>query len=260
VSVAWDRPSWRVNRSGIYITNPACLTARDNWIERYESVLEPHLRDPRVAQVYTFVPGKPSDPFATHKSSRHGPFPFPRGKPWPRCGFCDQPLGFLGVMDFRGFTDVPVPNGSLVVHVCTHCGACADRQAWAATWILEGEPIEILGDAAAQVLVGTSWDATEYPTPAMRAEKLVTSGPFLGETAIYEYFCCFANKRGGHVFWIQHEGRLDDEHSFVSDAGEPMTYIGQFLDSPDIELGDSAVAYLLYSPRTGETIMYPQSS
>jgi hypothetical protein len=256
--VVRDDPSLEVSHYGCIIRNPYWLTARDNWFQRYERVLADHLRDPRVAHVYTFAPGRLTDPLATHKSSRDGPFPFPRGAAWPECGFCHHPLGFLGVMDFRGFTDVQVPHGSLVLHVCTECGVCADRETWATTWIREGTAVEILGNTDSDVLAGTTWDVTEYPTPAIYPEELVQGGPFLKEHSIYFNFACFADKRGGHVFWAQHENRLHDEHSFVSDTGEPLTYIGQFVSSPDIEIGDCGIAYLLYSPRTGETVMYPQ--
>src|SRR5437870_5146572 len=58
VSIMLDNPSLKVIYYGIDIYNPSCLTARDNWFHRYQSVLENHLRDPRIAQVFTFSPGK----------------------------------------------------------------------------------------------------------------------------------------------------------------------------------------------------------
>ncbi len=128
------------------------------------------------------------------------------------------------------------------------------------TWIREGAPVKFFGDASKEVLVGRPWQATEYPVLARCADELVTSGPFLREDYIADAFVCYADKVGGHVCWIHHEERLFDENSFISDTGEPMTYIGQFTSSPDIEIGDFGLAYLLYSPRTGETIMYPQST
>jgi hypothetical protein len=261
VSVLLDHPSLNVNHYGISIENSSWLTARDNWFERYQNVLEPHLRDPRIAQVYTLAPGRLTDPLATHKSSSQGPFPLPRGTDWPTCGFCDCPMGFLGVLDFRDYSAVPVPRGSLVLHVCTECcgSVVADREAWSLTWIKEGDEIEIMGDVNNEVLVGTRWEATEYAFPGCyKAGDLATTGPFLHEHSIYFSFSCLADKVGGHVFWIQSEDRLFDENSFVSKDGESMTYIGQFVGSPDIEIGDGGIAYLLYSPRTGNTIMYPQ--
>jgi hypothetical protein len=259
-TVVRDEPSLRVNYYGLGIQNPSWLTARDNWFERYSDILESHLRDPAQATVYTLAPGRLTDPLMTHKSSRKGPFPFPRGKEWPRCGFCDSQLAFLGVLDFRSSSYPNLPPGSVVLHVCTECGVCADREAWSLTWIKEGDELQILGDSSNPVLVGTPWQATEYPLPmsGLRPEDLVDNGPFLGECSIYFNFSCFADKVGGRVFWIQHEERLFDENSFISEQGEPMIYIGQFVGSPDIEIGDCGLAYLLHSPRTGEIVMYPQ--
>jgi hypothetical protein len=266
VSVWLDHPSIPVTHYGIIIHNPAWLTARDNWFERYQDILEPHLLDPRTATVYTLAPGQLVDPLATHKSSKNGPFPFPKGKAWPRCGLCNTRLGFLGTLDFRRAADPRVPPGSLVLHVCVgECGVCPNRETWEATWIKEGDELEILGDSRNQVLVGTPWEATEYPLPmgGVSPEDLASSGPFLAEHSIFFNFSCFADKVGGRVFWIQPGYAsypsptpvLSDETSFISDQGERMTYIGQMISSPDIEIGDCGIAYILYSPRTDETII-----
>src|SRR5205085_7546533 len=112
----------------------------------YESIFDPHLREPRIAQVFTYSPGQLLDPLTTHKSSAAGPFVFPQGAAWPVCGFCQARMAFLGVLDFREYRAVPVPRGSLALHVCNECGACADRETWSLTWIKEDQPIEIRGD------------------------------------------------------------------------------------------------------------------
>jgi hypothetical protein len=256
-----------VSYNGILIENPADLTARDNWFKRYERVLEGHLRDGRTAHVYTLAPGRLSDPLVTHKASSQGPFPFPKGAVWPTCTVCNSRLGFLGVLDFRGYSALPLRPGSLVVHACLECGIPSDRGTWSVQWIREGDEIEILGNRDKQVLVGTRWHAMDYPLPrlgpkpvAPYPEDIVTSGPFLQETGIYANFACYAHKVGGRVFWLQHEDRLIDENSFVSDEGEPMTYIGQLIRSRELNaLTGLGIAYILYSPTSGETIMYPQS-
>ncbi len=259
-SVLLDHPSVQVLHYAIVPSNPSWLTARDNWFERHWALLEPHLRDPWTATVYTFAPGKLIDPLLSHKSSKDGPFAFPRGKEWPRCGFCNSRLGFLGALDFRRAADRRLPRGSLVLHVCTECGTCADREAWSITWIKEDDEIDILGDPTKPILVGTPWDVTEYPLPEPGPSTEELAAALSGESGFINNFSCLTDKVGGHVFWIQTEdGRCINEDSFISDEGEPMTYIGQFGDSPDIEIGDGGIAYLLYSRRTGETIMYPQS-
>jgi hypothetical protein len=79
----------------------------------------------------------------------------------------------------------------------------------------------------------------------------VDAGPFLAERGIFFNFACFADKVGGHVYWIQHE------ETALDSTGEPMTCIGEFVSSPDIEIGDTGIAYIFYSPKTGETRMSP---
>jgi hypothetical protein len=262
LTVVRDEPSLQVNYYGLLIQNPSWLTARDNWFQRYSDILESHLRDPAQATVYTLAPGRLTDPLMTHKSSRKGPFPFPRGKEWPRCGLCGARLGCFGVMDFRKAADSRIPRGALVLHGCAEHGhgVVSDHEAWAITWIKEGDDLEIRGNSRKKVLVGTPWQATEYPLPLAGAQPsdLVDSGPFLDEYSLHFNFSCFADKVGGHVFWIQPRDDLWNEPSYVSENGEPMMYIGQFTDSPDIEIGDCGLVYLLYSPRTGETIIEAQ--
>jgi hypothetical protein len=252
--IALDHSSLLVTHMGIRIDNPAWLTARDNWFERYADILDRHLTDPRLAEVFTFSPGALQDPLASHKSSADGPFVFPRGAVWPTCDYCHTRLAFLGALDFRQFRQVAVPPGLLVLHVCQQCGVCADEGLWKLTWIKEGEPIEILGDRDRPFLVGCRWKATEYPTTLYDARKVVPDGPFYEENGIDMNFSCFADKIGGHVYRIQGGYQVNDSR------GKPMEYIGQFIDSPDIEIGDCAVAYLYYSATNGETRMYPESS
>jgi hypothetical protein len=262
VSLMLDHPSLKVSYDQITIENASWLTARDNWFRRHQKVLERHLRDPRTAQVFTLAPGTLSDPLVTHKSFVEGPFPFPKGKPWPKCGLCNHRLGFFAVLDFRRYSEIPLPGGSLVLHVCTECGVVSDREAWTVTWIKEDDEIEVMGDANKPVFVGTRWEATEYPLPGTRtrAEDLVERGRFLDEgSSIYLNFSCFADKIGGHAFWIQNlEGQYQG-NTFVSETGVRLSYIGQFRDSPDMEIGDLGLAYILYSQETGETIMDPHS-
>jgi hypothetical protein len=143
-----------------------------------------------------------------------------------------------------------------VLHVCNECGVCSNPEAWSVTWIKEGELVEIVGDRKKKVLVGTRWHATEYPRPGNYPKELTDSGLFLDEHSIYFNFSCFADKIGGHVFRIQ--GHYVDDAPPTDSRGQPMVYIGQFIDSPDVEIGDCGIAYLYYSPATGETVMYPE--
>ena len=256
IEIHCDQPSLAVSHYGLVIWNPAWLRARDTWFERYESILEPHLREPRLAQVFTFSTGRLTDPLTTHKSSADGPFAFPRGADWPRCGFCEQRLAFLGTLDFRVYTALALPGSTLVLHICKECGACSNPETWSLTWLKEGAPIEIMGDSEKEVLVGTRWFATEYPLPATYAKDLVSTGTFLDEDSIYFNFSCFADKIGGHAFRIQ--GHYINDATPTDRQGNSMVYIGQFIGSADVEIGDTGIAYLYYSPGTGETVMEPE--
>ena len=116
--------------------------------------------------------------------------------------------------------------------------------------------MEILGDRLQRVLVGTPWFATEYRDPKVGFYEFTDSGLFLDENSIYFNFSCLADKIGGHVFRIQ--GHYVNDAPPNDTRGNPMIYIGQFIGSPDIEIGDCGIAYIYYSPATDETVMYPE--
>jgi hypothetical protein len=165
-------------------------------------------------------------------------------------------LAFLGALDFREYTGLALPGSSLVLHACSECGVCADPEIWNLTWIKAAEPVEILGNRGKDMLVGKRWLATEYPTPAYSADNLASPGPFLDESGVFFNFSCFADKIGGHCFRIQ--GHYDNYAPPSDSRDQPMTYIGQFVGTSDVEIGDTGIAYIFYSPGTGETIMYPE--
>jgi hypothetical protein len=251
-----DDPSLDISYSGLTISNPCWLTVRDNWFQRHQQILDNHLRDPRVAQVFTYAPGALRDPLTSLKSSADGPCPLPSGSAWPVCGLCEQRMAFVGVLDFREYSVGALPGDSLVLHICKECLYYFDPTARALTWIARDEAIEVQGDQAQQVSVGTRWFVTEYPTPAFYAEDLageqLQTASFLDEKGIFFNFTCFADKVGGHVFWIQEDNTPADSQ------GHPMVYIGQLTGSDDVHLGDCGLACIFYSPNTTETEMIIQ--
>jgi hypothetical protein len=169
-----DDPALEVVHSGIPIINPACLTARDNWFNRYETLLRPHLKTPKPATVFTFAKGALSDPLQSHKSSKEGPFPLPKGATWPVCVFCEKKMSFLGVLDFRDSKLVAAPNGSLVLHVCEACGAWESH---AATWIMVDQDVEII-ESPNPILAGSRWETNEFLTPRVHADEIATDPLF----------------------------------------------------------------------------------
>jgi hypothetical protein len=235
------------------VTSPAALADRDNWFERWASILEPHLRDPRPTHVFTYAPGRLTDLRGTFQSTPEGPFPWPQGAPWPTCGFCGNRLGFVGALDFREIAGPKVPGSTLVYHLCQDCGACQDDEANRLTWLKTTDEVALVGKGADDVRIGTRWQATEYPTLAYSGQELDADGEFGRQTQIYYNFTCFGDKIGGHIFWIQSEDVPNDAE------GQPMVFIGQSVGSPDISIGDGLV-YFFFSERTQETKMVMQYS
>ena len=95
--------------------------------------------------------------------------------------------------------------------------------------------------------VGIPYETIEFPTPAFYAKDLSDNPDFLKEWGIYQNFACPLNKVGGQIFWIQEDDTPRDSNN------EPMRFIGQFIGSRDIELGDSGMVYIFFSDETRET-------
>jgi hypothetical protein len=248
MQIVRDDPALDVLHDGLWLSKPVDLRVRDNWFLRHAAALEPYLVEPRVATAFTYSPGKLTDPLCTFKADTAGPCPLPKGTPWPECGSCNTPLVMVGVLDFRGFTEIPVRRGSLVLHGCPSCGLCADEETWSLHWLLEGAPLDLHGDPSAEVQLGTRWQITEYPTPEWQELKAIET--LRHERSMYLNFVSSFDKVGGHVYWIQ-----GDE--FVN---TPYVYIGQMTgEDESLRYWDSAVVYLMYSFQTGKTIASLQS-
>jgi len=251
-----DDPSLAVvHQYGIPIYNPACLTARKNWFIRYRDILEKHIANPLPTKVFAFSKGHLTDPYCTFRASAAGPFPWPKSKPLPRCAFCQEQLAFMSVLDFRHFSEiccVPVPGQALALHACARCGFSNDPECYALTWLGNGNDIEIIGDAEKSVDLGFAWDSFDFPTVPYSAEELTDDKLFLKEWNFFCIFSCYAQKIGGHIFWIQGDSIPVDRN------GQPMRFIGQFFGTPDVEIGDGGIAYVFYSETTGQTELVVQ--
>ncbi len=257
MEVVRDDPSLAVLHRGLSSHSPEWLTARDIWFARYQARLSPYLVAPQVAHVFTFSHCQLLDPLCTFKAAAGGPCPLPADQEWPVCGYCNSQMVMVGVLDFRQFTAVNVPRGSLVLHGCPECSLCADRETWSVCWLREGVPLTIHGDINQEVSLGTRWLVTEYPTPTMDAlDRLFPrTRASVGERATYLNFACSADKVGGHANWIQ--GDEDFKRDYPT--GD-YVFIGQMTgDDESLCRWDSPVVYLMYSPTTGETIASLQS-
>jgi hypothetical protein len=259
IVVVRDDPSLRVHYSGgLYVggdldAGPVLLAARRNWFLRYKSILNAHLANPRSALVYFYERHPLDDLLGTMRSTRAGPFPFPKNADWPRCGDCGEPMAFIGVMDFRGFHRlgelIHVPVGSLVLHGCDRC-TCAGEKATSLTWVTSEMSLELrVGPDRPEnaIEVGRAYETIEFSTPALYAEDLSDDPDFSKEWGIYKNFTCPLSKVGGHIFWIQGDETPCDAN------GNPMHFVGQFIGSRDVELGDSGSIYVFFSDETRET-------
>jgi hypothetical protein len=242
-----DSPDLRANHSGIYIRTPAHIAARDIWFQRFWPLLEPHLKNPKRSRVFTYSAATPlRNPFESYRSTVNGPYFFPEGRKVPVCAHCGRDMGFVGCLSTEGFEEFPIPGRAIVLHGCSNCGICDDTIEL--TWVSPSDSLHIIGDSAnREVKAATCWTTTEYPTPAFYAEELSDDPFFKGERSIYMNFSCFADKNGGHIFWIQGDCTPTDSQ------GQRMHFVGQFTGSDDIEIGDSGLAYVFHSPATGET-------
>jgi hypothetical protein len=180
-----------------------------------------------------------------------GPFPWPKSVPQPVCGNCQEPLLFMGLLDFRTFSDVSnlrLPGQALALHGCptSRCGVL-DPENCAITWFRDGIELEIVGDQSRAVEVGTAWHSVDFPTVTYWAHELTDDRHFSMEGSVYQNFTCSAPKIGGHVMWIQ------DAVIPVDSKGQPMTFIGQFFGTADVEIGDGGIAYIFFSEATAQT-------
>lgn len=279
IEIVRDDPTLRVRYcSGLYTNgwlevSAAVLAARRNWFLRYRDILDRKLADPLPTLVQLYERRPMEDIFGTMRSTRNGPFPFPSNADWPRCGECGESMAFIGVLDFRAYCSVGkvgnVPAGALVLHGCDRCTIpCTDDAATSLTWITAEMRVEVrrgpdVADDAIEV--GRAFKTIEFPTPALGAEELsirphvpndprqatrammTGSAVEWGERDFDQTFTCPLTKVGGHLNWIQNDETPNDR------SGRPMQFIGQFIGSRDVDLGDSGIAYIFFSDETRET-------
>jgi hypothetical protein len=262
VTVVKDDPSIRVHYcGGLYFVGssqarPVHLAARRNWFLRYKHILERYLVKPLSTLVHFYERRPWDDLLCTMRSTRVGPFPFPKDADWPRCGRCRERMAFIGTLDFRDYHRVGdlmhLPKGSLVLHGCDKCSIpCVDVKSTSLTWITSDMPLELRAEGEQNddtIEIGRPFLTIEFPTAAFYAADLSNDADFLEEWGIYQYFTCPLNKVGGHLHWIQ-----DDDEPPRDRNGNPMQYVGQVLGSSDVEFADSGTLYVFFSDETRET-------
>jgi hypothetical protein len=64
---------------------------------------------------------------------------------------------------------------------------------------------------------------------------------------MFDTFACRLNKVGGYCLWS------DTDMMPVDGCGRQMSFIGHFIGSRDVELGDVGTVSIFFSPFTGET-------
>ncbi len=241
-----DDPALDVVHEGLGMANGACVTARENWFTRYSELLEPFLHDPKATRIFTYSGNRLPDAYSTFYSSADGPCLLPEGHEWPVCKGCGERMLFIGQLDFRDAPlDLDLPGKALVFHYCLECMS-ENEGHYSLVWLNAEPRWHGEGGGKSPVELGRPWLLTDYPYPGDELES-IGDPQFSEEQSLYLNFTCYATKVGGHVFWIQ------DKDVSLDRNGKPMMYIGQFLGTDDVELGDSGIAYLFYSPDTRET-------
>jgi hypothetical protein len=251
---AQDSPDLPVVSNGSLAagTDRLALKAREIWFQRFREVLEPALPRARRGTLFLLDRSRPISPYRTFivKLSRElsgSTLPRPT---CPECGrLCDVAVN----LNFTHHDlDFPLPGSGLLMHVCSEDNIAAAW--WHHRWIDRAArpELEAVLHHAERCLAGPAVRVVEYDAEAVDYEVTARPGPH--SEAFNDrwensdsMFASTSTKVGGGVFWIQSNPRLADT------SGNPMRYIGQVSCNDFLEIGDSGVAYLLYSPATGET-------
>ncbi len=248
--ISRDSPELKAScDSGFWIHNSATLAARDMWFQRFWSILEPAVSDPRISNIYTFSPATvPASPFASYQSSARGPYYFPERLDAPVCAYCNNAvMGFVCCLSTQNYSRCRLPGDAIILHACPKCGICFEGVA--ITWLLPGDTFRLIGDdlGAQSVKIGARWQVTEYLCAAMRPDQLSDDPVFNEEGSIWMNFACHADKVDGHALWMQGDYTPTDAN------GKPMQFVAQFAGSDDVAVGGSGLVYVFYSPDTKET-------
>lgn len=234
-----DRPDLRVFHSGIRIKRPESLSARRNWLRRYDRLLSPHLRHPAATEAITYEAGKLSNPLLTYKASVEGPCPLPKTSTWPTCSECATRMDFIGVINFEHCGDIAY-RGSVTVHVCNSCASCT------VTFIRKSTSFSLAGDGPEEVSIGTHWPDVDYANEIFSAAEISDDADFTKEESVFMNFVCWGDKIGGHFRFIQNTDSPQDS------KGDRMKCVGQVSLPDEYPVADCGFVYVYHSNRTGE--------
>lgn len=248
--VGKDSPELRLSVDGIRIWKPQHITMRENWLKRNSDFVKPCLSDEREAVVFTWEEGSLKDVLAARLG---GCAPLLKEEEWPYCESCQEPRTYIGTLDFR-CTPLrsAVPGDALTYFQCLNenCPDWLHNFGAACAWLYSGEKIVLKTPPQGikgKTYTGTSWLVKDYTIENtewfMEEEKELEKQFDLNLIGASPYFCLSANaiKIGGHPYWIQQD---ESVHSLCQ-CGQPMNFIGQFIEYDEIEFGDCGIAYIL---------------
>lgn len=229
---------------------PAGLKAREIWFQRFREVLRDALPAPRRALVFLLEERMPCQPFRTFVAHLKEDAASNR----PSCPECGRPYDVAILLNFiHHGLPFRLPAASLFLYTCREDHW--DLDAWAEMWLERADAINratfVLKEAQTCLSGPPVW-VTEYETRAVDEDAFDTSAeawPRFSDSweKRYRLFALQTTKAGGVPGWIQGSDVPNDK------AGNPMHFIGQVASTEFLEMGDSGILYLFYSPETGET-------
>ena len=233
-----DSPDLEFKLSPWFPDSPLDLTMREIWFERHQRALKPLAKKPTQAHVMTFEPGTLKDPRGTYRASPQGPAPLPEDEEWPDCDGCDEPMSFLGTLDFREPPKgLEAPDGTLIAFACDDCEESNELM-----WLYSDEDFELHGSKRKKVEVATHWVTTEFTRPnklSKVAEK------FWHDEGAYNLLSCtWGTKIGGGYAPLQPN----------SDLLAQYTYLGQTPITGSLD----GIAYFFIDQTDEQTFMFTQ--
>jgi hypothetical protein len=251
-SVVPDSPDLPVigsNRLAAQCTRSG-LKAREIWFQRYRDVIGPGLPPARRSLLFLKESRQPRHPLRTFVAQIAKDAPFQR----PACPDCGEPCDIAAHLNMtRHRLPFRVPAPSMLLYTCTEHNAQAE--CWHEAWLDRAEAVhhnvQILKHAIACESGVPVW-VTEYEDDKVDQAVFDRHAPAWprfndSQERWYGIIALQGTKIGGAPGWIQPPYVPKDQNL------QRMELLAQIASTEFLEMADSGILYLFYSPETGET-------
>jgi len=229
---------------------PCGLKAREIWFQRYREVIGPGLPPARRSLLFLRETRLPCHPLRTFAAQIQEDAAFKR----PVCAGCGQPCGIAVHLNLTHHRlPFRVPAASLLLYTCTEHNAQAE--CWHGAWLDREKAVrhnmKILKQATACESGVPVW-VTEYENDKVDKEAFDRNAPAWprfsdSREKDYDMFAFKGTKLGGAPGWVQSPRVPKDRNH------QRMEFLAQISSTEFLEMADSGILYLFYSPETGET-------